>query len=331
MPLTHARAAALLSLLLLPSAVAAGEFAVTPIEIEETKAVFGKVESRDAVPARARIGGTVREIRVDEGSEVAEGDVIAVIVDDKLALQQQAADARIQALTSQLANAETELERAEKLLASGNTTQARVDQARTQVEVLTNQLAAAEADRAVIAAQSAEGDVVAPASGRVLRVPITEGSVVLAGEEIALVAGGGYFLRLALPERHAGEITEGSTVTVGDRPGPSGQNATTTTGRLVKVYPQIENGLVNADVEVEGLGDYFVGERTLVRIPVGRRTALSVPPAAIVTRHGVDYVRLAGERATEVAVILGPVFEQDGEARIEVLTGLRPGDRVIVP
>ena len=79
-----------------------GEFAVTPIEVEETKAVFGKVESRDAVPARARIGGTVREIRVDEGSEVAEGDVVAVIVDDKLALQQQAADARIQVLTSQL-------------------------------------------------------------------------------------------------------------------------------------------------------------------------------------------------------------------------------------
>ena len=53
-----------------------------------------------------------------------------------------------------------------------------------------------------------------------------------------------------------------------------------------------------ADVEVDGLGDYFVGERTLVRIPVGKRSALSVPPAAIVTRHGVDYVRLAGDPAT---------------------------------
>jgi hypothetical protein len=197
--------------------------------------------------------------------------------------------------------------------------------------VLTNQLAAAEADRAVIAAQSAEGDVVAPAAGRVLRVPITEGSVVLPGEEIALVAGGGYFLRLALPERHAGEIVEGSSVAVGERPGPSGQGAVTTTGRLVKVYPQIENGLVHADVEVEGLGDYFVGERTLVRIPVGKRTVLSVPPEAIVTRHGVDYVRLAGEPGSDVAIILGPAFERDGEARIEVLTGLRPGDQVIVP
>lgn len=324
------RAAALLAFLLLPSATLAAEFAVAPVEIEETKAVFGRVESRDAVPARARIGGTVREIRVDEGSEVAEGDVVAVIVDDKLAIQQRAADARVQALTSQLANAQVELARAEQLLQSGNATQARVDLARTQVEVLTNQLAAAEADRAVIAAQSAEGDVVAPASGRVLRVPITEGSVVLPGEEIALVAGGGYFLRLALPERHAGEIVEGSTVAVGERPGADTGEAGVT-GRLVKVYPQIENGLVHADVEVAGLGDYFVGERTLVRIPVGKRTVLSVPPAAIVTRHGVDYVRLAGEAGTDVAVILGPVFEREGETRVEVLTGLRPGDQVVVP
>ncbi len=309
----------------------AAEFAVTPIEVEETKAVFGKVESRDAVPARARIGGTVREIRVDEGSEVAEGDVVAVIVDDKLALQQQAADARVQALTSQLGNAETELARAEQLLSSGNTTQARVDLARTQVEVLTNQLAAAQADRAVIAAQAAEGDVVAPATGRVLRVPITEGSVVLPGEEIALVAGGGYFLRLALPERHAGEIVEGATVSIGERGGSTASGTMSGAGRLAKIYPQIEDGRVLADVEVEGLGDYFVGERTLVRIPVGKRSVLSVPPAAIVTRHGVDYVRLAGEAGADVAVILGPAFEAGGEPRIEVLTGLRAGDVVIVP
>ena len=275
----------------------AAEFVVEPVIVNETKAVFGKVESRDAVPARARIGGTIREIRVDEGSEVAKGDVIAVIVDDKIALQQQAADAKIQALASQLNNAETDLARAEQLLKSGSTTQSRVDQARTQVEVLTNQLAAAEAERAVIAAQATEGEVVAPASGRVLRVPVTQGSVVLPGEEIALVAGGGYFLRLALPERHAAEIVEGAPVLVGDRPGsPRTRRATIETagtGKLVKVYPQIEDGRVLADVEVDGLGDYFVGERTLVWIPVGKRSVLAVPPEAVVTRHGVDYVRLA--------------------------------------
>ena len=332
---TRAAIIALLVTTGLPATASSAEFVVSPAVVNETKAVFGKVESRDSVPARARLGGTVREIRVDEGSEVAKGDVIAVIVDDKIALQEQAADAKILALESQLKNARTDLDRAEKLLTSGSTTQARVDQARTQVEVLTNQLAAAEADRAVIAAQAAEGSVAAPASGRVLRVPVTQGSVVLPGEEIALVAGGGYFLRLALPERHAAEIVVGSPVLVGDRPsaakGP-GTIETAETGELVKVYPQIEEGRVDADVEVDGLGDFFVGERTLVWIPVGKRTVLSVPPEAIVTRHGVDYVRIIGKDGEmEVAVILGESFRDDGEDRIEVLTGLKSGDRVVVP
>jgi RND family efflux transporter MFP subunit len=315
-----------LAALFLATAAPAAEFAVAPITIDETKAVFGTVESRDAVLARARIAGTVRDVRIDEGSDVAEGEVVATIVDDKLAIQQRAADARIQALSSELANAQTDLARAEELLKTGSGTQARVDAARTAVEVLVNQLAAAEADRAVIAAQSAEGDVLAPAGGRILRVPVTEGSVVMAGEEIALVAGGGYFLRLALPERHAAEITEGSTVHVGDRPGGAGH-----AGRLAKVYPQITEGRVLADVEVDGLGDYFVGERTLVWIPVGVRTVLSVPPEAIATRHGVDYVRLAGEPPMDVAVIPGSRFEANGEVRVEILSGLRAGDRVMLP
>ncbi len=331
----RAAVAALCAAVLLPVGATAAEFVISPIVVNETKAVFGKVESRDSVPARARIGGTIREIRVDEGSEVTKGDVIAVIVDDKIALQQQAADAKIQALESQLKNAETDLARAEQLLKSGSTTQSRVDQARTQVEVLTNQLAAAQADRAVIAVQATEGNVAAPASGRILRVPVTQGSVILPGEEIALVAGGGYFLRLALPERHAAEIVVGAPVLVGDRPGLSAGRATietAATGKLVKVYPQIEDGRVQADVEIDGLGDYFVGERTLVWIPVGKRSVIAVPPEAIATRHGVDYVRVAGQDGEiEVAVIVGTAFKDNGEDRVEILTGLKPDDRVVLP
>ena len=43
----------------------------------------------------------------------------------------------------------------------------------------------------------------APGDGRVLTVPVTRGAVVLAGEPIATIGGGGFFLRLAIPERHA--------------------------------------------------------------------------------------------------------------------------------
>ncbi|MGE0751423.1 MAG: efflux RND transporter periplasmic adaptor subunit [Variibacter sp.] len=312
----------------------AGEFVVKATMIPEMKAVFGQVESRIVVPARARIGGSVRELRISHGDEVKEGQAIAVIVDDKLALQLNAADAKIDALDSQRENARVELERAQQLRATGTGTQVRLDQARMQFEVATNQVAAAKAEKTVIEQSAREGTVFAPATGRVLSVPVTPGSVILAGEEIARIAPGPYYLRLSLPERHAAEIVHGSDVLVGGRglTQPTDRLPAARRGRIVKVYPEITDGRVTADVEVEGIGDYFVNERTLVSIPVGKRLVLAVPSAAIRTVHGVDYVRIAttgGE--VDVAVILGEAFEDNGQRRIEILTGLHDGDRVMLP
>jgi len=312
------------------TAAGAAEFTVEPVSIPEMKAVFGEVRARTVVPARARIGGTLQSVSVTEGSEVAAGAVIARVVDDKLALQRDAAEANVRQATSSLAKAVADLDRAKQLLAKGVTSQSQLDQATTAHDVATSQLAAAEAALAVVDQQSREGDVLAPAAGRVLTVPVTQGSVVLAGDEIARVASGQYYLRLSLPERHAASIHEGDAVTIGGRGLSSGRGeAEALQGRVVKVYPEITDGRVTADVEVAGIGNYFVGERTLVTIPVGRRDALLVPVAALSARHGVDYVRLAD--GAEVAVILGERRAVGGDARVEILTGLHPGDHVLVP
>ncbi|MBN9062664.1 MAG: efflux RND transporter periplasmic adaptor subunit [Rhizobiales bacterium] len=315
-------------------AARSAEFTVKATIIPEMKAVFGQVESRIVVQARARIGGSIRELRVSQGDEVKEGQTVAVVVDDKLALQLNAADAKIEALNSQLDNARVQYDRAQQLRASGTGTQANLDQARMQFEVAANQVAAGKAEKTVIEQSAREGAVSAPASGRVLTVPVTLGSVVLPGEVIARVAPGPYYLRLSLPERHAAEITEGSDVLVSERglSQESGRFSEAKRGRIVKVYPEISDGRVIADVEVAGIGDYFVNERTLVSIPVGKRTALAVPPNAIRTLHGVDYVRVASSSGEiDVAVIIGERFEDNGAARVEILTGLRDGDRILTP
>ncbi len=306
-----------------------GEVPVTVAERPDLKAVFGQVESRDVVPARARIGGTITALSVEEGSAVKAGDIIATVVDDKLALQLSATDARIKALLSERDNAKAELDRAVKLLATGVVPKTKVDQLQTHYDVLVNQIAAAKADRSVLEQQQSEGAVLAPAPGRVLSVPVTRGSVVMPGETIARIAGGGYFLRLSLPERHAAHIRQGDEVLVGSRgvtelagPAQAGH------GHVVKVYPEIDGGRVLADVEVEGLGDFFVGERTRVWIPTGVRTVVSVPASAVTTRSGIDYVRLGG---TDVPVITGARFDDKGVASIEILSGLAAGDTVTTP
>jgi multidrug efflux pump subunit AcrA (membrane-fusion protein) len=133
--------AALLSAsILLLSAVAApaAEFVVRPVTVTVMKSVFGQVRSRDILPARARIGGTIVEIAVEEGDEVKAGDVIASVVDAKLALQLDALDARIKAVSAQLDNAKTNLARALELFSRGTIAKSRLDELQTQADELTN-------------------------------------------------------------------------------------------------------------------------------------------------------------------------------------------------
>src|SRR5690606_17864743 len=142
-----------------PTASGAAEVRARAGIIPETKAVCGQVESRTAVPARGGSGGTVRGIPIRGGRQVEEGEEDAVIVDDKIALELAAAQAKIDALKSQLKNARIELERAQQLLQRGVTAQSRFDQAKTQFDVIVNQMAAAEADKSVIEQRAREGEV----------------------------------------------------------------------------------------------------------------------------------------------------------------------------
>lgn len=315
------RAAVILALMLLATPVPAEEMVLALIEVAETKALYGRVESRFEVPARSRTAGTVTELIVTEGSAVAGGEVIARILDTKLESRLAAAGARITAAQSQLNNAEDELVRYEALLKRGATTAQRVDQVRTTVEIARTGVTEAEAAREIALQQIAEGAVLAPAAGRVLTVPVRLGEVVMAGEPVATVAGGGVFLRLAIPERHAAELALGTMVQIEDG-----------IGRIEKLYPQIEAGRVTADVAVEGLSDKFIGQRILVEVPVALRQVIAVPDAAIARRGGLDMVKIrrsGGE--VEVTVVPGPLIDTATGPMREILSGLRPGDAVILP
>lgn len=311
---------ALASALLPASAARAESVTLAPVTLTEWKAVYGRIEARDRIPARARLGGTLASLRVAEGDTVEQGDVLAEIVDQKIGFQLSALTAQRQALAAQLDNAQAELTRGEELLKQGVTTAQRLDALRTQVDVVTGQIAALDAQRQVVEQQAAEGAVLAPVSGRILDVPVAQGAVVLTGEPVAMLGGGGIFLRLAIPERHATDLTTGATIRIDGAGSP-------TEGTLVRIYPLIENGRVIADVEVQGLPDDFVDARILVRLPVGERQALAVPETALVTRAGLDFVAIDG--AGLRAVVPGTHEVIDGQPMVEILSGLRAGDRIL--
>ena len=312
------------------AALAEQTFTVAPKQVADEKAVFATVESANVVPARARIGGTVVELAVKEGDSVKQGQIVATIGDEKLALQMKSLDAQISGLEAQFAQAQTDLTRAEDLFSRGTIPKTNLDQARTAFNVASNTLKARTAERSVIQQQVTEGKVLAPTAGRVLKVPVTTGTVILPGETVATVAEQHFILRLRVPERHARFLKVGDSVRIdGEEIGKSGAQF----GTIRLVYPQIEDGRVVADATVANLGDYFVGERVRVWVSGGERTSVIVPAAFIITRFGIDYARVRkGADVIDVPVQRGrPQPRPDMADALEILSGLNSGDVLVRP
>jgi RND family efflux transporter MFP subunit len=321
-------------LLLAARAVLAAEpatFTVRLANVSDEKAVFATVESRNVVPARARIGGTIVSLAMKDGDEVKKGQVLAIVADEKLLLQRDSLDADIAGLRASLAQTEVDFGRDQALVGQGAVSRQQYDRARTALDVAQSALNARIQSRAVVEQQIAEGQVLAPTGGRVLEVPDTAGTVVLPGETIATIAEHDFVLRLEVPERSARYLSAGDEVRID---GAEIGEPAVEFGHITLVYPEIRNGRVEADATAPGLGSYFVGLRVLVWIPTGARPAYIIPESFIETRFGLDYVRLEEADGTIIAV---PI--QRGEPHptptmpdgIEVLSGLHSGNRLVRP
>jgi RND family efflux transporter MFP subunit len=303
-----------------------------PITIEESlvvdyRPVVARIEAADTATARSRLQGVVTKLTVDEGDEVEAGAVVAVVIDDTLNPQLAALRSRAEGLKAQIQQSQEDLVRNEALYAEGFFPKARLDMARTDLEVLRQTLASVDAERRALLARQNEGRIRAPSDARVTRVEVVNGSIVSPGEVIARFSTLDGIIRLSLPERHAAEVAEGGTVLLRLPSRASGIRTAT----IIKVYPELRDGAVIADATVQGGLNALVGERVDVLASVGERRAIRVPTAYVSTRYGVDFIRVkVGARFVDAPVALaGPV--EDPQGRLEILSGLRVGDVITLP
>ncbi len=317
----RAFAGAFAILSLAATAAAAEVLEVEAVRLRDFRPVFGTVESAKQARARTRIAGTLETLAVVEGDAVTLGQEVARVDDPKIAPELAAVDASLEALEAERKLARVELERVQELRRRGAASAQALDEARTNLDVVFQNIAARRAEREVVLQREAEGAVLAPAAGRVLQVPVTEGMAVQPGETVATIATADFVLRARLPERHARFLAVGDVVRIAAR----GLVASDIVGEgtIAKVYPELEDGRVVVDISAAGLGDYYVGERVRLEVATGVRDAVVVPRAYLERRYGVTFARLVG--AGEVVV--QPGGEVDGG--VEILAGVRPGDRLL--
>jgi RND family efflux transporter MFP subunit len=304
------------------AAAPAGEqLKLAPVSIADTKTVSAEVTSRDQAEARARIPGTLTALTVRAGDMVRKGQRIGMVSDARLGFETSAASAQVAAAEAEAARARAELARIEDLFRNKVYAQARLDAAIATARAADAAAAAARAQRGASASVAAQGAVLAPASGRVLRADVPAGSVVAPGQSIAAITAGPTVLRLMLPESLAASLRTGATVMLAE------PMAGASAGRITQIYPAITAGQVMADASIPGLSEAFIGRRVGARIETGRRTAIVVPRRFVVTRFGIDQVDIvAGNSVSAVPVQISPV---PGTDMVEILSGVGAGDTLI--
>ncbi|WP_201066764.1 efflux RND transporter periplasmic adaptor subunit [Thiorhodovibrio litoralis] len=284
-----------------------------------SRVVHAQVRAVERPEARARIAGLLRDLAVDEGDPVEDGQIIARVEPVKL-------DARLAVAKAKRAQAETRqnrtrraLARAEELHADQVMSQADLDDAREAAVSADNAVDAADSEVDTLLARRRRGDIPAPATGWVMEVMPANGSQMQPGALIARIAAAPAVIRVAVPERHLDRLQEAMALTLETASGP--QEA-----ELVHLYPQVHQGRVEADLRLpEDQPPLPLGRRVAVRLRLEEVERFLVPERLISVRHGLTFVERADHGRTLIQ--LGA---RRG-ARMTVLSGLRTGDRLVAP
>lgn len=296
---------------------------VRQVQVSQFKPLAAEVATRDQAEALVRIPGTLVQLGVRAGDHVTKGQRIGQVVDSRLGFETNAYAAQAAAASAQADAARAELSRIEYLTKQGVYAQARLDQARAGARSADAQVRAAQAQRSASAAGASQGAILAPASGRVLRADIPQGSVVAPGMSVATVTAGRPLLRLDVPESIARDLSKGGSVTIRDDSDLNGRK-----GTIAQVYPAVAGGRVRADIDVAGLTTDLVGRRVSALVAIGSRPGIVVPRRFVSTRFGVDYVDLVAKDGTAGSVPVQTAATGD-QNQVEILSGLAAGDVLV--
>lgn len=307
----------------------AAQGAMTVVErvVPDFRMVSGVLTNRDVGDARARIGGRIAQILVKEGDKVRAGQVVAVVGDERIALEADAASAAVRAAEASNEKMQQDLQRSERLFTGGAISQAAIDQARSAAKASEAQLQSARAQAAAARALNNQGQVLAPSAGEVTRIPSPRGAVVMPGEVVVQITTGAPVLRIELPESEAVNLKQGEAIHFLSENSEEPRLAT-----VRQVYPAASGGRVMADIDASGIDRQLVGGRVRVMAPAGQRIAIVVPAGYIDTRYGADYARLSRKAGVviEVPVQRGArVSLDDMPDGVEILSGLRAGDQIL--
>lgn len=271
-------------------------------------------------------GGQVVRVLVEPGQWVGAGQVLAVI--DRRVQAQEAAQlaAQIDVARADLNLAQSNLDRAQRLLPRGFVSRADIDRLTATRDAAAARVRVAAATLGATRARIGRLDVRAPAAGLVLSRSVEAGQVVSAGSPalFRIAAGGQMEVRTRLPQTDLAQMSVGVPATVT----PVGSTQTYQ-GTVWQVSPIIDptNRQGEARVLVPYNRDLRPGGFASVQIRAGSTSAPLLPESAVLTDDAGTYVMIVGRNNTveRRGVRVGSVTDRG----VVIAEGLRGNEAVV--
>lgn len=330
------RALALALPLTLAGVAGAADLATAPAQaaaLQGRTGFDGVVEAVRQTVIAAQVPGAVVELNAKAGDRVQAGQLL-LRIDARAADQSAAAsNAQVQASRAALDVATREYERQKQLHQKKYISQAALERAESEFKATSAQVAAQMAQAGVARTQTGLHTVRAPYAGVVAEVSVALGDMAMPGRPLlTLYDPTALRVAAALPQSLAGSVQADAVLV--ELPGLAAAQQWPRATR-VQVLPKVDAATHTVQVRAElGAGPDGVAPGMFARLwlpSAGASEAgktVTVPLKAIVRRAEMTGVYVQGEGGKPLLrqVRLG---RTEGE-RVEVLSGVAPGEQVVV-
>jgi membrane fusion protein (multidrug efflux system) len=279
--------------------------------------ISGNLDPADVVQVRAQVPGVIGSVRVDRGSSVRAGTVMAVI--QAAGVQSQAAAAK-----ANEAVARQRLDASKRLYEAGAISNIEYQTAQATYE-------AARAQSAAASESASRASITSPINGVVSARFVSGGEAVNPGAALFSVVNAAELElagRVGVADAARVRVGQPVTFTLDAYPGQSYR------GRVARIDPTADPGTrqVGVYVRLANAGNRIVGGQ-FARGTIETGSSLSaivIPEAALLNRTGnaANVFVLAGNKASRRSVTLGERDPVTG--RVAVTSGLQAGERVLL-
>lgn len=317
-----------------PPPVSVSTALVTQQDLPVRITTNGTVVALQAVEVRAQVASTIRAIHVVEGRNVAKGELLFTLDGRSEDANMRKSGAQLIKSRSDLANAQRNLKRQQELFDQKFISQAALDVAINQTELLKGQLAVDEAGADSSRIDKSFTEIRAPFAGRTGAIAVRVGSLVQPSGAalVAISQINPVGVAFALPERELAQVQR--ALSEGDMPVqiemPASKKSVAT-GKLTFVESAVDSASGTIAMKATFTNDEkLLWPGMFINVSLSPRTlagALVVPVQAVQSGPEQKFVYLVGSENKAVMKPVEVLLIQSGLAAVK---GVAVNDRVVV-